>query len=221
MDLKADLSWLQKHERLILCTLALAVICFLGNKWIDRAADKAEAALAVAQHEVEQARSEASQAASQYQATIDALSRQNASLAAAVAQRQVVLEQKQTEIKTLPLPQVASEWQRLIGGSGDIVFSTLGMSVSEDGARRTVSQLEAVPVLQADVADQKVIIENQKKEIDAGASLVGKLNQQIEAEQAVHKADVAAVKAEARKSKRKWFIAGFISGLATRVLFKW
>ena len=35
MDIKADLTWLQKHEKLILGVFLLSVILFIGNKAIN------------------------------------------------------------------------------------------------------------------------------------------------------------------------------------------
>jgi hypothetical protein len=220
---KAEISWLKAHERIVIVFLVLAVGLWLGNKWLDNSAADTKTKLTIALQAKDEAALQAAQAANQYQMTIDALTKQNAALAGAVASRQVILEQKQEAIKTQPLPEVVAEWQRLIGGAGDIVQridGTSGASISEDGARRTTSMLEAVPVLTASLADTNKIVANQKEELAKADTLVGSLNQQITANGVASKAEIAAVKAAARKSKRNWFVAGFISGIATRILFK-
>jgi hypothetical protein len=217
---KNELTWLQHHERLILVFMVLLVAGWLGNRYLNNAAVDAKTKYGIAQAESTQARAGAETAAKTYQATIDALTQQNASLAVAVASRQTVLVQKQTEIKTLPLPQVASEWQRLIGGSGDLLNFTDGLKITEDGARRTVTQLEAVPVLTANLNDEMQIAVNRQSEIDKGATLIAALNKEITANDVTCKAQVASVKADAHKSKRTFFVLGFIAGISTRILGK-
>jgi predicted negative regulator of RcsB-dependent stress response len=206
-------SWLKQHERILIVFMVLAVGGFLGNRYLNNsaAADRARAEAAVAA--ATQARTDAATAAQQYQATIDALQKQNASLATAVASRQAVLVQKQQEIQAAPIPLVAAEWQRLIGGAtGDIVSSTVGVSVTDDAARKTVIQLEAVPVLQANLADETKIAQNTQTELNSCNNLVGKLNTQIGADDKACKAEIASIKADARKSKRNWFVTGMAAG---------
>jgi hypothetical protein len=215
--IKTELTWLQKHERLMIVFLVLLVGVWLGNKYLNNSAAEAQTKYSIAAAQLEQTRQEAAAAKADYQMTLDALTKQNASLAASVAQRQVVLAQRQTEIQTLPLPQVATRWQELIGGANDIVSSTMGLSISDGGARRTVSQLEQVPVLVADKADLQKIADNKQIELDKAGVLIVSLSKQVKGTEDTCKLQVDAVKAQARKSKRNWFIAGFVSGIATRL----
>lgn len=244
---KNDLTWLQKHERLIVAVLIIAAMMFLGNKWLDNrsVSDAVQAALAkqqavelqqkVADDEKRQAEQAAqtAQMAAQYQAMVDGLTRQNASLAAAVAQRTSILEKQQTANNTAPLPEVAQRWIGLAGlQPTDLQVAANGVDVNDTAARKTVNLLEEVPVLQQNVRDIQQVADNRQAELSKandviatqGTQIVG-LNQEVADEKKAHKADVDAdkktidsVKADARKSKRNWFIAGFIAGIGTRLL---
>jgi hypothetical protein len=92
-------SWLIQHERLVLVFIVLLFAAFLGNKWLNYDASKKDAAAIVAQQQVvaaqaatatavrnaDAATAQTAQVALQYQAMIDALTRQNNSLAAAAS----------------------------------------------------------------------------------------------------------------------------------------
>src|SRR2546430_17449964 len=80
-------TWLQKHERMIIVLLVLLAGGWLGNKWLNNSAAEAQTKYAIAQAALDQTRLQASQAHQDYQMTVDALTKQNASLAAAVASR--------------------------------------------------------------------------------------------------------------------------------------
>lgn len=213
-------TWLQAHQGIILGILFLAGFLWLGNKYLDNAAAKAQTEYAIAQLESKKAASQADLAAKDYQGVIAALTKQNNLLAANVAQRAAVLTKKQEEIKTLPLPEVAKTWQNIIGGDKDFLSSIDGLSITDAGSRRTVSMLESVAVLSADVNDQKVIIGNQQTELDKSSNLISSLNNLVTANDTTCKAQVAAVKAVSNKSKRTWFILGFVAGIGTRVFGK-
>lgn len=219
-EVKAGLSWLQKHERIVLVFMVLLVGGFLGNRYLNNAASDTKTKYDIAKSQLDDVRSQAAAAKTDYLATVDALTKQNAALATAVAQRQVVLQQRQETAKTAPLPEVAIRWQDIIGGSGDLVSSTDGVAVTEAGARKTVSMLEQVPVLIADKTDLAKMNDNLNSELLKGSIAIDALNQTITKADATCKLQVAEVKAAARKSKRNWFIAGFVSGLATRVFLK-
>lgn len=213
-------SWFKTHERLILGTLALLICLFLFNKWIDKSAADADKKNAIAQIAAQNAAAQSAQATQVYQEAILALSKQIDALNANVAQRNTVLVAKQTAIKTETVPQVVSDWKGLIQDtdSNSIVSGTQGLLISEDAARRTVTQLEIVPTLQSNLADETSIALTYKNSLDkAGADIVD-LNKQIIADNTECKAQISDLKARERKSKRNWFIAGFLTGIGTRIL---
>lgn len=219
-EVKSGLSWLQKHERIVLFFMVLLVMGYLGNKWIDRSADAATIKYQIAQSQLDAMKEQSAQARADYQSTVDALTKQNASLATAVAQRQIILQQRQEEIKTLPLPEVGVRWQGLIGGSGDVVSDVHGLNITDGGARRTVSMLEEVPVLKADKSDLKKVADNLQTELGKANGIIAADELLIKKGDDTCKLEVTAAKAVARKSKRNWFIAGFVAGIATRILVK-
>lgn len=222
---KNDVSWLKQHERMVIVLCLIVASVWGWNTYINYRSNVANVQYGVTLEASKEAKEAAAVAAQNYQATIEALSKQNAALAQAVATRQVQLVEKQTEIKTvMPLPDVTAEWQRLIGGVGDFaprMDGVSGVTVTEDATRKTVSQLEAVPVLTANLADTQKIVSNKQDEIDKANTVIAAKDNEIAASDSLHKAELSKVKADAAKSKRKYFVFGFITGLATRILTKW
>lgn len=227
--IKSDLSWLQRHERMVICALVLMVAMFLGNKWLDSSAAKAQAQASVAAQlasdaklSAQQAATQAAQTQAQYQAMVDMYAKQNAVLATAITNRDAILGKQQTAVQTAPLTDVAQQWQIAIGGQGDITSGTTGLNISSDGSRRTLSMLLEVPVLKSDLDDELAVGKNTQFELDdankaiaANSTLITTLNAEIKADDAQCKADVKAVKATANKSKVKWFKIGFVTGFVS------
>jgi hypothetical protein len=228
---KNELTWLQKHERIILVALVLLVGCWLGNKWLNNRITNAEQKVTVAEQRLEDqkvvndklAQQSAAQA-SQYQTLVEMLTRQNAALTAAISSRDASLKQKQEQIKTEPLPQVALDWQKLLGLPSDaLTIQGTSVVVPDPIARSTVSQLAKTATLEQDLTDQKAITANVQSEvvkangvISAQAAQITGLNTQIVDSDKAHKAELAKVKAVGRKAKIKWFLTGFLSGLLAR-----
>ena len=234
-------TWLQKHERLLIVALVLLAGSWGLNHYLNNAAAKAETRAQVAEQalvvsnqayseaKAQSARNDAAEAqvAQQYQAMISALTAQNASLAAAAAARGTALAQEQNKNKSLPLPELAKKWQTLENlQDSDLTASEAGITVSPTGAVATVNALESVPVLTSDLKDETLIAQNLQTELDKAIQLsaaqsaqVASLTAQIVAENKVladtkdaDAKELSAVKADARKSKWKFFKFGFITG---------
>jgi hypothetical protein len=228
--IQAELSWLQKHERLIVTVLVLLALAwgtsrtlgYLSNQANARAT-AAEKALEVAKASDAENRARTAQVQSEYEMIVTALQKQNASLAAAVASRQVLLAQNQEENKHLKLPDLAKKWQTLANvQDSDISASEAGITLNSAGAVATVNTLERVPVLEADKKDLQQVASNTKQELDKANVVITAQSIEIAGLQDVqsksntaHKAEIAAVKAEARKGKVKWFKIGFVVGFVT------
>lgn len=233
-DLSSELTWLQKHERLIIIVLVLALGGWLGNKWMNQSAENAKAALAVQQAASQAAASQADLAAKTYQMAIEAMSRENVALATAQQARNTTLikTQTQTAAQATSAPnEFVKTWRSLIPGTmgGSIVQqpivlpdkSTSQQFVVDLGpAIETVNALEAVPVLKANLADETTLAGNTQTALNSCTILVDKQKTVIEENGKLSDAKIASLKADARKSKRNWFIAGFVSGIATRLFFK-
>lgn len=224
---KKDLTWLQKHERLIALFLLLVASVWIGNKLIDRSADKDRVQAALALQQLEQQKTANAQQAqqnaattAQYQAMVETLTRQNAALASAISARNTALAQQQQANQTMPLPDLANRWKTLIGAKdGDLTATPAGIAADDAAARTTVNQLEQVPVLTQNLVDETKVADNKQAELDKANTLIGGLNTQVSGlnaqvkdQDVACKAEIASVKADARKSKRNWFLRGMAVG---------
>lgn len=230
--IKNDLGWIQKHERILIVLMVLLAGVFCWNRYVNYAADHAHLVATVATQQLDeqkkanvQTANQVQQAAIVYQQTITALTQQNAQLATAISKRNQALTAQQGTDKTLPLPDLANRWQSIAGlQPGDLTATQSGIVVSDIAARTTVEQLDRIPVLESDLVDTQNIADNNQRELDKANGLIGGLNAQVVglAKQTTDqdnacKAEVASVKADAQKSKMRWFkagvVVGFVSGL--------
>ena len=227
VEVAKPLSWLQKHERIVIVFLVLLAATWIGNRWIDaKAAATSQAAAVAAQQLKEQEAKDAAitaqvaQLSSQYQALVTQVTAQNAQLAASMANRTVVLQQQQAADKTMPLPDLGARWATLAGvDRSELSANTTGITVTDTAARATVDKLEQVPVLTQNLKDETTVATNTQQELASANGVIAGQNQQIAGLQLTItdddkacKAQVAAEKAEANKSKRKWFISGALAG---------
>jgi len=208
-----ELTWLQKHERLIIVVLVLALGGWLGNKWMSYSAEQAKSALVVQQQVSAAAASQAALAAQSYQVAIEALSKQVTALDVAMTQRQTVLVKQQTQTSTLPPDQVVTLWQGLIPGTnkGSITPTDGGYKVDSGPAIDTVNQLEEVPVLKANLSDETKLADVTQTALTSCSALVDKQKTEIAEDKKTCDAEMASLKASARKSKRNWFVAGAVT----------
>jgi hypothetical protein len=228
-ELTAGWSWLKAHETLLMVILALATVAHFTERWFDARVISANAKVEATTAQVNADKTAAAQAAATTAAAIAQLNQTTAQQAAlitqlsiAISQRNTALVQKQTVIKTAPLPEVAATWQTAIGGQGDIISGTTGLTVSDSAARRTVDMLLALPVANANLIDEtkisderQAVILQDNVVIEAQGNQIAGLNKELTDSAAQCKAEVTAVKAEARKSKIRWFKWGFITGFLT------
>jgi hypothetical protein len=230
-----ELSWFQKHERLIIVVLVLALGGWLGNKWMNVSAEHAKAALAVQQQASAIAATQADLAAKSYQAAIEALSKANVALAASQTARNTVLVKQQattaTQATVAPNDFVKT-WQSLIPGTipGNITqqvailpdkTTSQQFIVGLGPAIETVTALEAVPVMKANLADEIALAGSTQTALNSCSTLVDKQVIEIAQDKKTCDAAMKDLKANARKHSRNWFIAGFVSGIATRLVLHW
>lgn len=223
-----DLTFLQKHERLLLGVLVICVVLFIGNKVINYldAKDTRQAAVSAqvlaAQVKVDAAlKAQADKDHADYQTAIaDAQKVIQAQGQAILALNNQLAKQKQAD-QTMPLPELATRWADLAGlGSTEIAAVPSGITVTESGARKTTQTLEEVPVLQKELDSEKQIVvslQNQsqacQKSLDSQIGLVAGLQTQIKDADKACKDEITKVKADARKSKVKIGFFGIISGV--------
>lgn len=233
-DTTTALTWLQKHERIVIVFLVLLAGTWLGQKYLDVRANRDKQAATVAVQQLNDQKSQNAQLSTQVAqlnaqyTTLNAqLSAQNAQLIASMSNRVVVLHDQQQTDKALPLPDLGNRWADLAKiAPTDISETTAGITVDDAGARSTVSQLEQVPVLAENLKDTQEIAANSQKELDSANTLidglhsqVSGLNTEITDGQKACTAEIASTNATANKSKSKWFKIGlgigFVAGLLT------
>ena len=223
-------SWFRAHERIIVVALILAVGAFGLNKYFDVSAAKADAKAVAAEQVAADAKANSAALAAQsaiqaqqYQALVIALAAQNASLARSIASRQAALPVQQATDARLPLSDLATRLQTLGNAPvGSISVAGNQIDLTPSGAVSVTQTLEQVPVLQGNLADETKIALNTRQELeksdvlsaDLNAQITG-LNNQLTADANSCKLNIAAVKADARKGKAKWFRIGYVAGLVS------
>ena len=233
--IKPELTWLQKHERIIIIALVL-LFCGWGiNKWINNDAKKADAQAQIAMQQLADQKAKDAQDATQV-AQLDAQYQQ---LVVTVTARECATSSSNCATKrratkaanSRPADDAAPigyQMGDLVSAKpDDIRVATDGnLEVTEPVALNTVEQLEQVPVLTLNLANETSVATANQQEAEKANALnsalvlqVGDLQTTITKDDAACKAQVASVKADANKSKVKWFkigfVTGFISGLFT------
>ena len=157
------------------------------------------------------------QAKMQAQAT--ALEQANIALA-------TVLTKQQKTDATLPPTDLVARWNALVPQAA-VSVNNGQMTLPNAGAIATVQQLEIIPVQQEEITNEQTLVANgnalavaQTKQVTDLTAQVTGLNLQLVDNTKVCNAQIAVVKADARRSKRRWFVAGFVAGIATRILGK-
>ena len=217
-----SLTWLQKHERIVICALILVVILIVTNYYFDFAGKQADARLQTANQTL-QVQKEANdklaaqnqQAATQYQVLIGQVNAQNARLSGEILQLSQTLAARQKQDSSLPLPDLALRHQALLGVSAGVSSTENGFLVSSPVETQTVQQLESLPVIKQQLSDETLLADNKDKALDSSESLVVGLNQQVSGLQVQitdgQKACDARV-AVVKKSRWRYFKAGLITG---------
>jgi len=231
--IKADLSWLQKHERIVLATIAGLTLWF-GIGKIDTLIQNHDmnnfnVAKAVAQVQAEkntETATLAEQQAEQYKALAQQVATQNAQLTQTNAALSAALAKQQKVDASLPPSELVNRWYTLVPEAKPTVTPT-GVALDNAGAVATVQQLELVPVQQQKLVNVQEELGNAQKLVEAEGTQVATLNALVTGKDAlladnakVCAAQVATVKAEARKSKRRWFYAGMATTVVLRVGIK-
>lgn len=223
-------TWIKQHERVVIISLILLFGGWGLSKFYDVDAARKEAKYVAAEQIVanDQKNSAAlalqtAQMQSQYIALVQALATQNAALASSIAQRTASGTAQRTVDATLPVSGLVVRWNTLLPTVVPVVTAT-GVTLNEQGVRDTVSQLELVPTLQGNLADETTIAQDNGLRAERADTLVGiqstqiaGLNTQIADQTKACTAQVAAAKAEGHKNSVKWFKRGFIVGFVSGI----
>jgi len=230
-DLGKEYSWLQRHERIVCLALVLVVTAFGINKWLDKSAidasNKAAVAIQVAavQHDADQKVAAAiAQQTALFNQEQQAREQEMASLVAAVASRDAASNNR-VAVVTQPktTPQAVADLNSVYTLPTPLTVEEAGLIPIADLQQFTVAKIQG-DTAQADLADTRKELATTTASLSSATSLVGSLQNQVTGLQTELKdvtvakdAEIASVKAAARKSKRNWFIAGLITGFGLRV----
>lgn len=226
-------NFLKLHERLILVIgLVAGAVWGLSVYFNHTAASdklKADAATQVLQQQTainKQQAQQTQQLIAQNQQILQTLAAQNQQLQQGIlARNQQVVKQQSADAGLTPA-QLASRLQSLSGGN--VTPNAGGYQVDQQSAVLATQKLDEVPVLQQNIADLTTMSANKDREIQSDDGVIASQNTQLVGlgvqlvdQTKACSAEVASVKASARKGKLKWFgigyVSGFISGLIVRV----
>jgi hypothetical protein len=231
--LETYLKWIEAHERLLLVAIGGAVLWFALGRIDTLIANHDKANLtqaqttALIQAQKDQALATAAQqAAAQYQALAERVQAQNAALEQANVTLATALAKQQKTDASLPPTELVARMNTLVPAAGATVTPT-GVALPSTGAVAITQQLERVPVLTSELDNEIAEVGQDQKLIDAGVvetkaltDQVTGLKLQIVDDNKVCTDKIAVVKAEARKSKRRWFVAGVVVGFSVRQAIK-
>ena len=226
-------TYVKAHERLVLAGIAAVLLWFaVGHiEGIIARHDNAnlQQAQVVAQAQADKTAAIAEQVAqqsAQYASLAAKVQQQNDALMQANVALSTALAKQQHSDATLPPSDLVARWNALVPQAKPTVTAT-GIAVDTPSAVATLQQLEIIPVQQQELTNTQKELENAQSLVTAeGQQMttlnteVGSLRTQLGDNQAVCQAQIAVVRAEARKSKRRWFYAGVVVGFVTRQWIK-
>jgi len=217
-------SFVKAHERLLIVVLGAVLLwgCVGKVESIIAAHDQKTLTQAelVLQAQIDKNAAliqQAQQQAQQYAQLAQQVQQQNTQLEQTNAALIAQLRAQQKTDSTLTDPELIARWKQLVP-QVDAVVANNQIQVTDAGAHATVSQLEEVPALQSELTNEQTRTQNEEKlvaQCNAQVATLGQevtgLNAQIVDQKKKSSAQVAVVKAEARKSKLKWFVGGVLT----------
>lgn len=233
--IKADLSWLQRHERLVLAVIAGVILWFSWGKINDMIInhdhanlEQAKVAAAVQQEKNDAVAKQMVKHDADMQALVTKVEARDAQLTQLQAQLVTALSKQQAADRTMAPTELATRWLQLVPEADPLTLDSQGgLRVSTEGARATVIELEKAPVLTKQLEAKSEQLDNAQKLLQAGNQqiidrdgLITGLRTQAVLDAKVCTDQIAVVKAEARKAKRRWFIIGFVTGFLSRQAIK-
>jgi hypothetical protein len=243
-------NYVKAHEVFLGVILALALVWGLSGKVQDvitahdkRQYDAAQIArINQADNNARQAQvnaqiaTENARLAAEYKTLAQQTQDQNTKLAQANVALSSSLRQQQAHDATLAPPALAQRIETLaaLPSNSIAAASDNSFTVPNVAAVQIAQALEHVPILQQQVINleaqssnkdnllskQDTVVAALNKQVDGLATERDGLKREIKAADDAHKKEIKLVKDLANKGKRKWFVAGYIAGLATRGLVK-
>jgi len=226
-------TYIKSHENLLIVALLGLSLWFGIGRYDKLTANHDEAVLkqtqVVAQQQAEKNSAlavQATQQAAQYAALASKVDAQNAALIQANATLATALTAQQHKDAALPPTELVQRFNALVPTAGASVTAT-GVALPEAGAVATVQALESMPVLQGELGNAQQALKGTQSLLTASQgnvttleAQVSGLNLSLKDNQAVCNQQITVFKAEAKRSKRRWFVAGVILGFVGRQLLK-
>lgn len=225
--------YVKAHEKLVLSLVAVAALWLAAGKvqGIIAQHDNAnlQQAILVDKQQAEQNTAlaiQVSQQAANYKALSDKVNAQNDTLERANIALANALVSQQAKDKTMTPTELTQRWNVLVPEAG--VSVTNGqVAVPTEGARATLQQLELVPIQQKELVNvrqenvglQSLLTASGQQVITLNGRVSG-LELKAQDDAKVCSAQIAVVKAEARRSKRRWLYAGMVIGFLGRQAIK-
>lgn len=144
-----------------------------------------------------------------YTATLTQLTAQNAALSASIVKANAALAIQLKADSTLTASAAAAKLGGTATPSGDV-------DLPLPAAQTVAAVVDEVPYLKEELLDETDIADNLQTELTAQTKVVVDLKAAVPVAQQACQAQIATVKATARKSKIKWFIAGVVAGFIGR-----
>ena len=222
-------AYVKLHERLIGLVLAAAVIWGVSGKIESVVAkhDKSQETQAQIVANAQQSKdaalaTQAAQQAEQYKELSDKVAAQNAALEQANITLATALAKQQHTDATLPPTELVARLNTLVPTASATVTPS-GIALPEAGAVSVVQQLEQVPVLTQELANSQAETKNDLSLLTASNAQVATLNTEVSGlrleitdDKTVCQDQIKVVKADAAKSKRRWFLIGVVAGFLGR-----
>lgn len=224
-------TFLLDHERLIIIVIGALLIfgAYVKIENIIAAHDKANLQQAQIVADAQKAANvqlaqQVATDALNLKALEDKLESQNQQLVNANATLTLALANRQRNDATLSPSELGTRWSQLVPAATPTVVPG-GLQVSQAGATSTVQALEQVPVLTEQLKNETAQKTNDDQIIAQQTTSIGTLNLRVDGlnktivdNDKVCQDTIKVVKDDARKSKRRWFLIGFVSGFVSRQL---
>ena len=225
-------SWLKTHERLIGGVLFLLVAFYLTRLYINRSADNADAKVKIAQTVATQQATadsvladQVKQANTQYATLVAQLTAKNQQLTSAIATRSQAVIVQQAKDSTLSPADTAAKLATQTGTKPtDVTTQGTSTVLDADASHAAVQKMDDLTALQSDVVAYQGVITDDRQQITSLTGLNTNLTTQVAGmkveltdDSKACAANIADVKAKARKSKLHWFEAGVVVGFGGAV----
>lgn len=225
--------YIKKHETMLVVILAAVLITGGYSRLLGylehrdaQAATRSQIELQAQQQENARLVEQTAQTVKEYQSLVKQLTVSNQQLLGQQSKRNTETKTQQAADRVLPPTEVANRWSNLINLPTEQIQPTeSGYTVSPGVAVETLVQLESVPTLTVDLHDEKQITLNKDQQLEGLNTVNIALNTELEGLRAeilkqdkACKDEITLVKAQARKSKLRWFFVGAIVGAIARNL---